>query len=315
MADQAERLRQLVGAHEMAPTSALVEHITPASITLRRETPAVAHSLLFTSGKGGVGTSNLVLNLGIALADLGLRVLVVDADLGLANLDLLCGLAPRGDLGDVLAGDGELNDVVIEGPAGTRIVPGAHAIRARPEDLRDGHARLVAGLAELEADSDFVLIDAGSGLGSDLGRLAAAADQVVIVSTPEPTSLADSHAAISRFRRTTASTRMRVLINQAASVRESALALERLVTSSRQFQGTVISPLGHGFIRFDRSVARAVRRRQPFLEAFPYSPASRGVRRLAHSLFRERQPVIRKSSGFFTTLAVRLAPLLVSRRQ
>ncbi len=127
--------------------------------------PRTARSLLFTSGKGGVGTSNLVLNLAIALGELGEKVLVVDADLGLANLDLLCGLAPRFDLGDVLAGRCTLADVVMTGPGAIRIVPGAHAIRTGAEMLDDGPAHLVDELGELESESDFVLVDAGSGLG------------------------------------------------------------------------------------------------------------------------------------------------------
>ena len=160
-----------------------------------------ARSLLFTSGKGGVGTSNLVLNLAIALGELGQDVLVIDADIGLANLDLLCGLAPRYDLGDVLAGRCGLGEAVMTGPGGIRIVPGAHAIRTGAEMLEDGADRLVDELGELESESDFVLVDAGSGLGPGATKLAAAADSAVIVSTPEPTSLADAHAAIGRFRR------------------------------------------------------------------------------------------------------------------
>ena len=202
--------------------------------------------MLFTSGKGGVGTSNLVLNLAIALGEMGQRVLVVDADLGLANLDLLCGLVPAYDLGDVLAGRCALRDAVMEGPGGIRIVPGAHAIRTGAEVLEDGPARLVAELGELESESDFVLVDAGSGLGPGTTMLAAAADQAVIVSTPEPTSIADAHAAIGRFRRLAARPKLRIVVNQARSVSEATEVLDRLVASSRQFLGAVVSPLGPG---------------------------------------------------------------------
>ena len=120
--------------------------------------------------------------------------------------------------------------------------------------------------------------------------LAAAADQVVIVSTPEPTSIADAHAAIGRFRRLAGPPRLRVLVNQAASASEAADVLDRLVASSRQFLGAVVSPLGTGSIRADPHVPLAVRGRKPFLTAFPGSVASRGVRRLARALVRERQP-------------------------
>ena len=139
-----------------------------------------------------------------------------------------------------------LADAVVNGPGNIQIVPGAHAIRTGSEDLLEGPARLVAELGELESEADFVLVDAGSGLGPGVAMLAAAADQVVIVSTTEPTSIADAHAAISRFRRLAIPPRLRVVVNQAGSASEAAEVLDRLVNSSRQFQGAVVSPLGPG---------------------------------------------------------------------
>ena len=135
--------------------------------------------------------------------------------------------------------------------------------------LEEGPARLVAELGELESESDFVLVDAGSGLGPGVAMLAAAADQVVIVSTPEPTSIADAHAAIGRFRRLAVPPRLRVLVNQATLGAEAAEVLDRLVASSRQFLGAVVSPLGPGSVRADPHVPLAVRGRRPFLTAFP----------------------------------------------
>ena len=156
-------------------------------------------------------------------------------------------------------------------------------------------------------------MDAGSGLGPGVIMLAAAADQAVIVSTPEPTSIADAHAAIGRFRRLTAPPRLRVLVNQAASASEAAEVLDRLVASSRQFLGAVVSPLGTGSIRADPHVPMAVRGRKPFVTAFPGSVASRGVRRLARALVRERHPPARnRGAGFFRALAARWALSLVA---
>ncbi len=316
MSDQADRLRQLVlatrsAAADSGPTMlpAAEEPPMPADGPTRRP-----RSLLFTSGKGGVGTSNLVLNLAIALGELGQDVLVVDADIGLANLDLLCGLSPRYDLGDVLAGRCTLADALVTGPGGVRIVPGAHAIRTGAEMLEDGADRLVDELGELESRSDFLLVDAGSGLGPGATKLAAAADTAVIVSTPEPTSLADAHAAIGRFRRLPAPPRLRVVINQAHSAAEATEVLDRLVASSRQFLGAVVAPLGPGTVRADPNVGLAVRARRPFVVAYPGSPASRGVLRLARALVREgNAPRVRgRRSGFFAALAARWALGLVT---
>ncbi len=167
MSDQAEKLRELVGSTAARGGRRVSADEEASCATERSEVSAArsAHSLLFTSGKGGVGTSNLVLNLAIALGQMEQRVLVVDGDIGLANLDLLGGLAPRHDLGDVLQGRCELVDAVMMGPCGIYVVPGAHAARMSVSDLGDGAERLAREVKELGFDYDFVLIDAGSGLG------------------------------------------------------------------------------------------------------------------------------------------------------
>ncbi len=170
-------------------------------------------------------------------------------------------------------------------------------MRTLRESLADGPERLADELAELESDADFVLIDSGSGLGPGIDTVAAAADQVVIVTTPEPTSIADAHATIGRFR---SGTTLRAVVNQATSRAEASDCLARLCAASRQFRGIVVKPLGH--VRADPRVGRAVRRRRPFLLECPRSVASRGVRRLARTLIEERQPRSRRS-GVFAALA------------
>ncbi|MDB5352661.1 MAG: ATPase involved in chromosome partitioning [Planctomycetota bacterium] len=289
MSDQADMLRQLVRSREgPAPPP---------------EPPPIptARSLVFTSGKGGVGTSNLALNLAIALGEKGQRVALVDADFGLANLDLLCGLAPGCDLGDVLAGGRPLSDAIVPGPGDIRILPGAHGTRTMADVLAEAPKRLAKELAELEAGTDFLLIDAGSGLGPSISTIASAADCLVLVTTPEPTSVADAHASLRRLNRNTV---LRVVVTQAQSNAEGNDCLERIAASSRQFLGMVVSPLG--FLRFDPHVPQAVRMRKPFLTAYPNAPVSRGVRRLAETLLDERCPRPPRP-GFFTSLAARWA--------
>jgi flagellar biosynthesis protein FlhG len=266
----------------------------------------MTRSLLFTSGKGGVGTSNLVLNLAIALAEIDQRVLVIDGDLGLANLDLLCALSPRHDLGDVLAGRCTLRDAMVSGPNCVQIVAGAHALRAGADLLEDAPALLADELGELDEEADFVLVDAGSGLGPRLAMLAAVAVEAVVVSTPEPTSIADAHAAIARLQGLDTSPRLRVFINQASSAYEAAEVLDRLVVSSRQFLGASVSPLGCGFVRADSRVRLAVNSRRPFVTAYPSATASREVRRLARSLVQEsRSQDFHPRHGTFSALVAR----------
>ncbi len=305
MSDQADSLRQLFRPRE-GPTAL----IDAPSTTLAHPSPPTARSLVFTSGKGGVGTSNLALNTAIALGEYGQRVVLVDADLGLANLDLLCGLAPAADLGDILASGRPLVEALVEGPGEIRIVPGAHAMRTLAEALTEAPARLTAELAELEAGADFLIIDAGSGLGASIATLAAAADQAVIVTTPEPTSVADAHAALRRLGRPAGAPALRVVVNQAASASEAQDCLARLVASNRQFFGMVVTPLGH--VRADPRVGQAVRARRPFSVEYPGSLASKGVRRLARTLIEERRPRVGRP-GYFAALAARWALGRVAR--
>lgn len=302
MSDQADGLRQLVQAR--SGSSAVAER-TPAAPG-SRGTGTRARSLVLTSGKGGVGTSNLALNLAIALGERGKRVVLVDADLGLANIDLLCGLAPACDLGDVLAGDRTLEEAIVRGPGGIRIIPGAHASRTLIESLVDSPRRLIEELSSLETSADLLVVDAGSGLGPSIATLAAAADEVLVVTTPEPTSVADAHAAINRFRRLAAPPALGAVVNQATSLVEASEVLARLSASSRQFFGTVVEGLGS--IRSDPHVPLAVRARRPFSTAYPAAAASRDVRRLARVLLeRDREPARSRRPGFFAALAARWA--------
>jgi flagellar biosynthesis protein FlhG len=311
MTDQAERLRELAEIRRVPKGSAARVASAETRAEDRGQCAASArttHAILFTSGKGGVGTSNLVLNLGIALGERGQRVVVVDADLGLANLDLLCGLTPRFDLGDVLAGRCRLVDAMVAGPGDIQIIPGAHAVRTGIQELGGGATRLVSELSELTTQADFLLMDGGSGLAGGVELLAAAADDVVIVSTPEPASIADLHASIGRLQQLPARPRLRVLVNQARSASEALDVLDDVVASSRQFLGAVVSPLEPGFIQFDLRVQVAVRSRRPFLTAYPKGVASRGVYRLARALVREQQPTPRqRRAGFFAALVARRA--------
>jgi flagellar biosynthesis protein FlhG len=274
------------------------------------DAPARTRSLVFTSGKGGVGTSNLALNLAIALGEYGQRVVLVDADLGLANLDLLCGMSPSWDLGDVLAGRCLLAEAIVTGPGAIRIVSGAHGMRTLAECLAEGPTMLANELAGLERTADFLLVDAGSGLNPGIVTLASAADQVVVVTTPEPTSMADAHAALGRFRRMSGGPSLRAIVNQAACTADARESLIRLCASSREFHGLAVAPLG--FVRYDPKVKRAVRQRRPFLVDSPRGVAARCVRRLARTLIEERGSKPRRG-GFFAALMPRWSLARVPR--
>jgi flagellar biosynthesis protein FlhG len=315
MSDQAERLRMLA---QTPPNKAAARD---AASDADASSP-MGCRMVFTSGKGGVGTSNLVLNLAIALGQVGHRVLVVDGDGGRAALDLLGGLTPRRDLGDVLAGLCEADQAThpLDGTTGrVWLLAGAHALRTSPAHLAELADRLARELPNLSRGYDFVLVDAGSGLGPGVAVLSSVADELVIVTTPEPAAVADAHAAIARARTLSPHPpEIRIAVCHAATAGEGRDTLERLAASSRQFLGQVVRPLGS--IRTDRAVPCAVRRRRPFLLESPRGRASRGVRRLARSLARERPTRatavpphrLRLKSAFLNARATALVGLLGS---
>jgi len=277
--DQASRLRALV---EAMAGAARPQPVTAAGA---RRVPVVA----IASGKGGVGKTNLAVNLAIALAQRGHRTTLLDADLGMANADVLCGLAPGRRLDTVLrdaAGPG-LASCIVEAPGGFLLVPGAVGV-ARVADLDAGaRQRLVAGLADLESRSDTVLVDTGAGIGRDVMSFATAADRLMVVVTPEPTSITDAYGLIKcvvgRAREMhTPIPPVSLVLNSVVSRHEASAVSTKLIATCERFLR--FRPEVLGAVRRDERVPRAVRARQPHLLAFPRCRASRDVRAIAENL-------------------------------
>ncbi|VAX42847.1 Flagellar synthesis regulator FleN, partial [hydrothermal vent metagenome] len=274
--DQASRLRALV---EAMSGSQQVAHAHT------RRVPVIA----IASGKGGVGKTNLAVNLSIALTQAGRGVSLLDADLGMANADVVCGLTPGRRLDDVLcdpAGPG-LASCIVRAPGGFWLVPGAVGV-ARIADLdAPGRQRLVDQLETLESRSDVVLIDTGAGIGRDVLAFATCADWLLVVVTPEPTSITDAYGLIkcvvARSReQQTELPRIAMVVNEVHRSAEANAVSARLAATCERFLGC--RPELLGYIRRDDRVGRAVRRREPHLLAWPRTAASRDVRTLATRL-------------------------------
>lgn len=303
MSDQADGLRRLMSARRRearvagyaAGTSTGVDAVVAAEARSRQ-----ARSILLTSGKGGVGTSNLSLNLAIALRQLGARVLLIDGDFGLANLDLLCGFAHPRDLVDVLQAPGDIREVVHIGPGGIHMLPGTHGTRSLPDCLVDAPARLVRQLSELERAHDFLIVDAGSGLTDSARVLADAADELIVVTTPEPTSLMDALASMRVLTRGSAGRpKLSAIVNQAVTASEGSDCLRALADLAWRNLGVRLEPLGH--VRYDEHVRWAVKTGRPFMLAHPRSVAARSVRGMARGLVRVGRPGTLRA-GFFELL-------------
>src|SRR6476660_8157 len=205
-------------------------------------TRASANVIAVTSGKGGVGKSNVAVNLAIKFASAGKNVVLLDADLGLANADVLCNIDLPCNLSHVIARKKELREVMVDAPGGFRLIGGASGL-ARMADLADAdRQRLVEALAELEESADVILIDTGAGISPNVLTFTRAADHVLVVTTPEPTAITDAYAVVKVITRRESGIagagcdrRMSLLVNQARSGGEARVVYDRIAKVSRQF--------------------------------------------------------------------------------
>lgn len=282
--------------------------------SLVRQTRVVrrrATVIAITSGKGGVGKSNVAVNLAITLARGGKRVVLLDADLGLANADVLCGVDLQANLSHVIARRKELSEVIVKAPGGFNLVGGASGL-ARMADLTAAdRQRLVEALAELEERADIIIVDTGAGISPNVLTFTQAADHVLVVTTPEPTAITDAYAVVKVICRRDGSSRdpmaandntkrkMSLLVNQARSPAEARVVYERIAKVARQFIGTTLYDAGS--VPLDDQVPACVRRRTPFTLASPRSAASQAIQQLAMKLATGVTPT--GDGGFFNRMS------------
>ncbi|MCP9450552.1 MAG: MinD/ParA family protein [Nitrospira sp.] len=267
-----------------------VDALATAEDLLAVRTRVVAVS----SGKGGVGKTNVVANWAVALGRSGKRVLVLDADLGLGNLDVLLGLVPRHTIEHALSGVCTLREICLEGPAGIQVLPASSGVPHLTSLTESQQLVIQEQLEELAAGMDVLLIDTGAGISPNVTFFASAAHEIVIVVTPEPTSLTDAYALIKVLTRRYRERRFKVLVNQARGPREAAEVFRRLDTAVDRFLQVAVEPIG--YVPHDDYVTLAVMRQKAVADLFPDSPAAQAFARLAGQVMQWPLPDLPKSS-------------------
>jgi flagellar biosynthesis protein FlhG len=295
--DQATTLRNIVNAHKVT---------APAQPAFKGRMRVIA----VTSGKGGVGKTNIVLNLCLALATLRRRVFLLDADMGLANVDVLLGMAPRYTLEHVLNGQKTVMDIALEGPHGFRILPASSGISELSEMTYEQQMRLFRELSRIEEEVDYLFLDTGAGISSNVLRFNASANEVILVANPEPTSITDAYALMKLLSIKYHIRDFGLIANSTASEDDGRGVYDRLNRVCSQFLQVNLTFLGS--IPFDKHVRAAVRQQRPVLELYPASPAAKSLTQIAALL--DKTPVAPGVSTLGATPGLAVAAELAAAR-
>jgi flagellar biosynthesis protein FlhG len=267
LSDQASRLR------------ALARGQLPESPLFRSRVMAI------TSGKGGVGKTNVVAGLAIALSNLGQKVVVLDADFGLANIDILLGLTPAYTLEHVLRGEKVLEEIIVEGPRGISVIPASSGIQELTRLDAASELRLIQGLQRVAEGQDWLLIDTAAGIHDSVIKLIMAAQEIVLVTTPEPTSLVDAYAMVKVVHLRDTTKPIWLLVNNSQTETEAEETIEQLQAATLRFLGRDLQVAG--MIPADPHILQAVRQQRSVVDIFPRSPAAQAFQSIASQLLKK----------------------------
>lgn len=235
-----------------------------------------------TGGKGGVGKTNLSVNLSIALAEMQRRVVLMDADLGLANVDVLLGLQARYTLADVLSGERGIRDILLPGPGGIKVVPASSGVQQMANLTPQQHAAIIHSFSELSDQIDILMIDTAAGISDTVVSFVRAAQDAIVVVCDEPSSITDAYALIKLLNSEHDVFRFRIIANMTRTVQEGANLFNKLNGVCERFLDASLQYVGA--VPFDENVRKAVQKRKALLEFAPQCKASQAIRALAQKI-------------------------------
>lgn len=255
------------------------QQIDQAAGLQRITKPRPVRVIAVTSGKGGVGKTNVSVNLGIAMAMSGKQVMLLDADLGLANVDVMLGLHPKYNLSHVINGERSLEEVIIEGPAGLKVVPASSGVKQMAELNPLAHAGLIRAFSELSHNLDTLIVDTAAGVSDSVVRFSLASQEVVVVVCDEPASITDAYALIKLLSREHGLRNFHILSNMSKGVQEGRELYEKIVRVTDRFLDVNLDYMG--LVPFDEYLRKAVQKQRAVLDVYPRSRAAAAFNNLA----------------------------------
>lgn len=279
MKDQAERLREIISSIKNYKED-------EKNTVLLTEKPG-SRVIAITSGKGGVGKTNFTVNLGIKFAKMGLRVVIIDADLGLANVDVVMGKMSKYNLSDVINSNRDILEILEEGYEGVRFVSGGSGVQELVKLNKTQLVDLLMKLGKLDEEADVILIDTGAGLSENVISFVHAAREVILLTTPEPTSITDAYALIKTITGRDKTKNIKVVVNRADNAAEAFNILDKLNVVTQKFLGVKLHKLG--YILNDACVTKAVKIQQPFVISFNRSEAAKNMDDIALTLMDNKE--------------------------
>ena len=281
MLDQAEALRKLINNEEEQQKKASSKIIT------------------VTSGKGGVGKSNFVVNLAIVLQNKGKKVLIFDADLGMGNDDVLMGIYPKHNIFDIIFTDLEIKDIIVEGTNGVSLIPAGSAL-SKAQELEEYDKKIFLGKLETLNEFDYILMDTGAGVNKDVLSFIATSEELIIITTPEPTSLTDGYSLIKATDHYNLKNSAKIIVNKAFTEEEGEETYNRFDRAVSKFLKINIEYLG--CILDDKKLVQSVRQQKPFVVLYPNCDAAKNIENIAMKLMGQEISSINGAKGLFKRL-------------